>query len=658
MQRARFLPLFLGLASLTGSAAHATPLRCASTVQTGDTVQTEDPEQATVLRLGDREVSWSEYATWLVRKAGSRHIQAATLAQLVGDALADAHQDVTVADVHAQVDAQVARRIELAFGGDRALWIAELERTGSSEETFYATRAGEALAEVRERRLVMAHRKLDEAGLKQAWEALHGPNGRQPELRALFLEIKEPMYPDGADEFGKQMLRDAKRKQVRRKANEVLRRSRAGEDFGVLVAELSQDAASRELEGYLPDRYTISDWPEGLANALRTTQPGHFLGPVLARGGYWAFELMSVTETPFDSVRDEILEHQKTAPPSPAETRALHAELLAGVEPRVLPELWKSPADAAGRMDRPVVSFDDRVLTRHDLALWLTGQRGFAESRQFIEMQLIAALATEAGIAVTELDVQQRIESGIAARVELEHRGDRDAWLRKLAAAKSTEEIFRLEQTPRTRHGLLTEQLLLAGREVTDIDVRALWVDRYGPGGESPRIRLILRKPAPLPRGTNPSPEQVDEYLAQQELEISTLLNELHERITNGEDFATLAKRYSQDPKTKDRGGLQAHRFRLDQWPTVARDAIDTLVVGGLSPMVEIGTDYYMFENSGVTHVALDEVAAALRKELEERRPASIEVARYLSRIVGESAVQLDAPALIAPYITAATAPR
>lgn len=614
-------------------------------------------EQTTVLRIGEREVGWNEYGAWLVRVAGPRHVEDTVRERLVLQELAAAGLSVTAEEARAQVEAQAERRIATAFGGDRDKWIDELQRTGSDEAGFFAERTAETLAELRVQKLVMSKRRTDEAGLQQAWQTLYGPAGRQPELRGLYFEIQEVIFPEGSDEAGKEMLRDAKRKQIERRSAEMLRRARAGEDFGELVLQYSEDVASRELEGFLPEPYVITDWPAAVADALRKAEAGSFIGPFHVDQGYWCFEVVSIVETPFETVKDSIATHLRESPPTAAETRAMFAEMFAGQVPRGLPELWAAPTSVIERMDRPVAALGDTPITRREMAVWLTARRGHAEAPYFAQMQLVEERAAAAGVELSELAVQQRIESDIAARIEIEHKGDKRAWLAELAAQGRTEQDFRLAQEPRTRHGLLVEQMLLAERVVTDDDVRELWEDRYGANGESPRIRLILRRPTPLPRGVQPTEEQMRQYMIDQELEITTLLGELIGRLAGGEDFATLAKRYSQDDATKDRGGLQAHRFRFDIWSTDVRAVLEALEVGEVSRIVEIGNEYFIFENSGITSVPLADVEDSLRTELVERRPSSIEVSRYIANIARDVVVTVD-PVLVEPFLSAAAAQR
>jgi len=645
MLRARFSALLLAFVCLPIDATSA-----ATRLQ-------DSPDQAVVLRIGDREVTWAEYGAWLVRTAGSRHIEDTAREQLVLEQLAANGLTVTAERARAIVDEQANRRIAVAFDGNRDLWIDELERTGSNEASFFAEHTAEELGELRVTALAMSRRRTDEAGLHSAWEALYGPAGRQPELRGLYLHIEEVIFPEGSDDLGKEMLRDAKRKQVQRRSAEFLRRARAGDDFGELLLQNSDHIPSKELDGFLPEPYVITDWPDEVAAALRTAEEGSFIGPFLVGNGYWFFQVASIVETPFESVKQEIETHLRESPPSAAETRQLFAELFAGRVPRILPELWTAPETAVNRMDRPVAALGDTAITRRQVAVWLTARRGYAEAPLYAQMQLVEDRAAAAGIELSEVAVQQRIEADLAARIETEHKGDKRAWLAELAALGGTEEAFRLGQSPRTRHGLLAEQMILAERVVTDEQVIALWEDRYGPGGRSPRIRLILRQPVPLPRGVRPTKEQMQQYVTEQELEITTLLNELIGRLKDGEDFATLAKRYSQDPATKDNGGLQPHRFRFDIWPEAVRKQLESLELGAVTQVVEVGHDYFIFENSGETSVPFEEVRAALRKELVERRPASIEVTRYISNLARDVQVSV-APALVAPYLNATAAQR
>jgi peptidyl-prolyl cis-trans isomerase SurA len=92
------------------------------------------------------------------------------------------------------------------------------------------------------------------------------------------------------------------------RAAEVARRARAGEDFGTLARQLSDDTASRESGGVLGEIQPGS-LPEELDHAIAALAVGGVTDPVRGPAGWHVLRLVShraVEAPPFSAVRDRL----------------------------------------------------------------------------------------------------------------------------------------------------------------------------------------------------------------------------------------------------------------------------------------------------------------------------------------------------------------
>ncbi len=112
---------------------------------------------------------------------------------------------------------------------------------------------------------------------------------------------------------------------------------------------------------------------------------------------------------------------------------------------------------------------------------------------------------------------------------------------------------------------------------------------------------------------------------------MGTLMGVLHARIARGEDFAKLAKRYSEDAESKLSGGVRPGSFDLESWPERVRTEIAKLEPGGTTPVLVLpGDRYYIFRLGEEKFVPFEEDAGALGSELESRRPTRVEIDEYV----------------------------
>lgn len=129
--------------------------------------------------------------------------------------------------------------------------------------------------------------------------------------------------------------------------------------------------------------------------------------------------------------------------------------------------------------------------------------------------------------------------------------------------------------------------------------------------GERARARHILIR-VPLGAATS----EKDKALKQ--------IKEIQERIKKGEDFAELAKKYSEDPGSKVRGGDLGYFSRGEMVPAFDTAAFK-LNVGQVSDIVATDFGYHIIqlqEKKAATKMTMDEVKDDLREYLFQQRGA------------------------------------
>ena len=117
-------------------------------------------------------------------------------------------------------------------------------------------------------------------------------------------------------------------------------------------------------------------------------------------------------------------------------------------------------------------------------------------------------------------------------------------------------------------------------------------------------------------------------------------LEDIRARAKAGEDFAALAKEFSQDPGSKDQGG-ELGSFDRERMVKPFADAAFALKVGGLSEVVETEFGYHLIKKTGAQPAktpALDEVKEDIRQRLAQQRERGV-VESYLKKLEAEAQI-------------------
>jgi len=128
---------------------------------------------------------------------------------------------------------------------------------------------------------------------------------------------------------------------------------------------------------------------------------------------------------------------------------------------------------------------------------------------------------------------------------------------------------------------------------------------------ERARARHILVRVGP-----NASKEDKDAALKK--------IKDIQARLKKGEDFAELAKKYSDDPGSKDRGGDLGYFSHGDMVPAFDKAAF-ALDVGQTSNIIETDFGYHIIqveEKKAASKMSLDEIKDDLREYLYQQRGA------------------------------------
>ncbi|MFD0694740.1 peptidylprolyl isomerase [Paenibacillus sp. GCM10027628] len=98
--------------------------------------------------------------------------------------------------------------------------------------------------------------------------------------------------------------------------------------------------------------------------------------------------------------------------------------------------------------------------------------------------------------------------------------------------------------------------------------------------------------------------------------EALTRAKEVQQKLKNGEDFAKLAKEYSDDPGSKDNGGLYADA-KVGGWVEGFKNAALTLALNTISDPVETEYGYHVMKVESRSVQSLDSVKEELKNQLE-----------------------------------------
>jgi len=170
----------------------------------------------------------------------------------------------------------------------------------------------------------------------------------------------------------------------------------------------------------------------------------------------------------------------------------------------------------------------------------------------------------------------------------------------------------------------LRERVIQVDTMFTDDQIRERWVTD-GPGAEIRARHILFRIPA------DATPAQRDS--------IRTLADQVRTRAAGGEDFAALARQFSQDPGSAARGG-DLDFFGRGRMVAPFEEAAFALQTGEVSQVVETPFGYHVIRVEDRRQPEIGEQRADFRQYLVQRAAQDAET-RYLDSLNNAASVEV-----------------
>lgn len=595
--------------------------------------QTVVPEDPPVLTVNGSEISRSTYRTWLFERRAEFLLDTFVLYRRV---LVLAEREgclVNTAAIEARVEAEIQTRVDGAFNGDAARWIAELNNVGRSAEGRRRERRIDLKVDRNLHAIVESRFPLEEAQLRAEWQRLHGEDGKRQKARLLYRRyVQKAVAGETRDE--RRARRDREVEVLRGEVGAIRARAQGGEDFVGLIRQLSEDATTHAHDGLVASGLNLRGWSQEASTAVRALTDGQLSQPLFAKGGFWLVRSEGWAETSFDSVREDIATALMQRGPQAAKLGELRQELLAGARECVLPAFLRNGPD-----DEAVLGLDGRNITRSEFTAFVAHFRGEHFTKRFAESWVLEQLAAASGFVPQADTLNARVDEDIRLTIEINHKGNRDEWLAKVEAAGRTEASHRRELFLRERSSWMLERLMRLDREPQAPELRRLWERDFGPDGRRIHARWIkieLRL-GEFPEGADE--EALRKLVEDARAEAATRAAAVAQRLNDGEDFAALARELSDDKLTSSRGGDPGSEFDLEKWLLNPDALLGEVKRGRVAGPVEFEGSLYLFEFLQVTQTPFESARASILKRARTERPNELLLIEFQRETIGDPVV-------------------
>ncbi len=299
---------------------------------------------------------------------------------------------------------------------------------------------------------------------------------------------------------------------------------------------------------------------------------------------------------------------------------------------------WQSQATAPTAQSSAEIALqvtsngETYTVTRDEYANWLVRWRGEYFTRDFARSVHVKHIAEKAGVDVTDAEVDEALNLEVENRLYSAFRGDRAAWAKELAGIGRSEGGWRAQRRIEIADELRAARLLVRGRVDDPERVQRVFESRYGVGGRRVQvdwIRLDVNLQAP----ERATPDELTRLAARQRQATLDRANAIVDKARKGADFGELAKAFSDDAATKDRGGRVEDFFEPKLWAKDSIAALDRLAEGAISDPVFANGAWQIVKLRKRVVTKLEDVKTEVMNALETDPATADEISRWLTTI-------------------------
>lgn len=275
-----------------------------------------------VIAIGGHPVTRAEYGRWMLAIWGETYARTFAEDLLVRRKAAELGITVSEEEVLQRAREHAQDIIDKDLLEDRERWYKKLAAREMTEESFLREQARRLRTSMLVEELVLRDRKVTDAEVRLRFETSAGPDGRWCEVSKILISSRYEELDHSKDKEALAQDFAASIERGRRKAEDIVRRVRAGGDFAAIARAESDDLRTRSKGGFVPGVFRGDEYPPEVARAVRALEEGAVSDPIAYGPSWLVFWMRSSKRPTFEEKRDELRRELERLRPGILEVRA------------------------------------------------------------------------------------------------------------------------------------------------------------------------------------------------------------------------------------------------------------------------------------------------------------------------------------------------